>query len=89
LLAHASWSFNGSELFFYLDSSYGADAVRQELTQISAKLSQKAGKEIPISIIENVPPEGPSQESTEDATISMLQHLFRGEIISGGSHESK
>ncbi len=90
LLETAERSLAEGELQFKFSSSYGSARAKQELKNITKLLSDIAGRAIPVQITEIVSePPSPDQPAEGDDTVQMVQHLFRGEIISGGSHESE
>ncbi len=89
VLEQASWSAEGDALHFRTVNTYGTTIARQEIKQITAEISRIVGRHISVTA------EGPEQQQAKlepeesDDTASMVQHLFRGEIISGGSNESE
>ncbi len=87
LLEHSTWNFSGTELTFHFDTAYGADRARKEAPHIAEALSKIAEKPISVGIL-NPNAEESAEHNRKNPAVEMVQHLFRGEIVSGGSNES-
>ncbi len=90
MLEKAPWSLEQGALIFTVETPYAARTASQDIPVIAHTLAEAAGQEVPVRIRPREEPKqaaSPAAASSDD-TVDIVRHLFRGEIVTGGTNES-